>query len=400
MLPAHRRILVCISLLFLPHAASQQLVKVDDANVYSPTNPNGIQFSSKGWNTVSQETTEVHYNGSYTSSQTAGANMIFFFRGTAIAYYADSVTNFGPAAVVIDGQSDTNLTSTIPGLGQYQQQIWNVTGLSQGDHQLVFSNAGRGSSPTNALGVDYFEVTPGVGENINPMWSGPGASEIPPGTVLVDDSSDMITYSGASWEAYKSGMIMGVFLGGTQSSSNTSGAAITFKFNGTGVWYFSDQQANNAIVSISVDGGVSDIVNTASTNGDWLSQMLTWGKTGLTDGPHTVTITHIDESGTYINVDFFKYMPSTTLATSASAARSNSVPVGAIVGGVVGSVALMALIVGILICRWRGQPTQEVTASEHDTYVGGAEDEGKQSYHGTPETPGLLPTAPYMKPGI
>ena len=64
---------------------------------------------------------------------------------------------------------------------------------------------------------------------------------------------------------------MGVFLGGTQSSSDSPGAAITFRFNGTAVWYFSDHQANNTVVSVSVDDDLPDIVNTASTSDVWVS---------------------------------------------------------------------------------------------------------------------------------
>ncbi|KAF8600566.1 hypothetical protein BDV93DRAFT_510754 [Ceratobasidium sp. AG-I] len=126
---------------------------------------------------------------------------------------------------------------------------------------------------------------------------------------------NMISYT-ESWSVYNSYKHRGIYLGGTQHSSSTPGGSAIFRFNGTAVWYFCDQYDSNSVVSVSVDGGALDMVNTASTAGLWapngnsqLSQILVWSKTGLTDGPHTVNITHVGTDTTYANVDFFKYMP-------------------------------------------------------------------------------------------
>ncbi|KAF8605545.1 hypothetical protein BDV93DRAFT_605071 [Ceratobasidium sp. AG-I] len=323
----YRRVLVCVSLFFSSRAASQQPVKIDDASIYSPMTPNRIQFSPTPWNTTSQERAEIHYGGTYTWSREAGANLLFFFRGTAIAFYAEQTAQFGPVAVLIDGQSTNAVQWAKSGDSRYQQQIWNVTGLSQGDHQVLVSNVGTDDPLTGVLGLDYLEVTPGEDGVIIPASSGPGASVIPPNAVLVDDSSDMINYTGPSWQVLHSGTVGGIYLDETQRSSTSPGAAINFTFYGTAV--------------------VSDIVNTASMDDAWLSQMIIWSKTGLRDGPHTVIITHTGLNGTYISVDFFKYMPSTPVTTSASAAKSKSAPIGAIVGGVVCGFAVIALIFGI-----------------------------------------------------
>ncbi|KAF8600574.1 hypothetical protein BDV93DRAFT_525309 [Ceratobasidium sp. AG-I] len=262
MISAHyRRVLFCLSLFFASPAASQQPLKVDDANAYSPTNPNGIQFSADAWNTISQETTELHYNGTYTWSQKTGANMMFFFRGTAIALYAEKATYAVSAAIVIDGNTGIEIMWSSPGDSQYRQQIWNV----------MINYFGTGDRPDDVLGLDYLEVTPGVDGLITPASSGPGASVIPPNAVLVDDSSDMISYAGSSWEVDSFPGNLVFYLGGTVHSSGIPGATFTFKFNGTAVWYFSDQHENYTTASISIDGGAPELVDTSSPTGEWVS---------------------------------------------------------------------------------------------------------------------------------
>ncbi|KAF8605549.1 hypothetical protein BDV93DRAFT_554403 [Ceratobasidium sp. AG-I] len=407
--------LLCVGLLFSSRVASQQPVRIDDTNVYSLANPNGIQFSSEGWSTVNPGSANLHYDGTYTWSQAAGSNLVFFFRGTTIAHYADMGPNRGPVGVSIDGYPYDNATWTAVDNVQYQQQMWNITGLSQGDHQVVISNVGTGNPATSIMGVDYLEITPGADGKIIPTSAGPGASGIPSNAVLVDDSSEMISYSGSSWEIYASRSFLnsnnhsGFYFGGTQHSSRSPGGVITFPFNGTAVWYFSDQYENNTMVGVSLDGGAPDMINTASTTGIWLTQILVWSRTGLADGPHTLTITHAGIEGTYANVDFFKYMPSVRYpptisaspsppaTSSASAVIIKSTPIGAIVGGVVGGVALIALIVGILIWRWRRQPTGDTTAPQHETYVGDAAYDRKESYvQSPPGAPGFASTMNYQ----
>ncbi|KAF8605543.1 hypothetical protein BDV93DRAFT_554398 [Ceratobasidium sp. AG-I] len=295
-------------------------------------------------------------------------------QGTSITHYADSGPNRGPVGVSIDGLPYENATWTNVGNVQYKQWMWKTTDLSPGDHQIVVSNVGTGDPATSLMGLDYFEITPNADGNIFPTMSGPGASVIPSNAVLVDDTSNMISYT-ESWSIYNSYKHRGIYLGGTQHSSSTPGGSAIFRFNGTAVWYFCDQYDSNSVVSVSVDGGAPDMVNTASTAGLWLSQIIVWSKTGLTDGPHTVNITHVGTDTTYANVDFFKYMPSSTSPRPPGTSNTSTikpVPIGAIVGGVVGGVVLIAFIAGLLIWRRKRQPTPGATMPAHETYIGDA----------------------------
>ena len=72
---------VWVNFFGLSLVSSQKTVKIDDGNVYSPANPNGIQFSPSGWSTVNPEGVDLRYGSSYTWSDTIGSNLVFFFRG-------------------------------------------------------------------------------------------------------------------------------------------------------------------------------------------------------------------------------------------------------------------------------------------------------------------------------
>ncbi|KAF8599541.1 hypothetical protein BDV93DRAFT_296073 [Ceratobasidium sp. AG-I] len=156
---------------------------------------------------------------------------------------------------------------------------------------------------------------------------------------------------------------------------------ITFKFSGTAVWYFTEAYPQNARVSISIDGSPGELVNTASLANIWRTQSLFWGKGGLSDGPHVVTVSHAGAEGTYIGVDFFKYLPSpgtaatsgasaspTTSSSAAPIAPPKPFPVGAVVGGVIGGITVLGLFLFLFLLRRRRQ-TPQPDVSGHYPYT-------------------------------
>ncbi|KAF8600539.1 hypothetical protein BDV93DRAFT_510735 [Ceratobasidium sp. AG-I] len=277
---------------------------------------------------------------------------------------------------------------------QFKQQMWSITGLAEGDHQIALTNMG---TPTSAMmGVDYFEVTPGSDGTIIPAGYGPGASTIPSGAVLVDDTKDSISYS-SSWESWYH---PGFYFGETQHGSGVPGSTITFKFNGTAVWYFSDRSENNTIVSISLDGAQAETVNTSSPTAALLVQVLNWGKTGLSDGPHVLTITHAGPEGRLATVDFFKYMPSSS--SPASNTGPKPIPLSAIIGSIVGGIVFLASVGGILIWQWKCKRSRGAATHKHEVYFGDASYDGKGVYvsPGSPYTsgtPGMSDFSPAVK---
>ncbi|KAG8778444.1 hypothetical protein FRC12_024982 [Ceratobasidium sp. 428] len=378
----HSQILIYI-LCLLPFVISQNSVQIDDSNVYGPANRNGIQFSLADWNTAGLEDSTPHFNGTYTYTKTSGASLIFFFRGSAIRYFADLGPHRGYVFASVDNSlGDTYNADSIT--HYYQRLLYGVDGLDTGDHQLIISNVGPIIDANNTIaGLDYLSVTPhNDKDGIKPVTLGPGASSVPANAILVDDdeSSNSITYSG-EWQTFSSSPRSAVYFGDTLHSTKNPGDSCTFKFTGTGVWYFTDYFTGNAVVDISVDGIRVETVLTASAGGIGLTQRLAWSKTDLADGPHNVTLTHAG-GGNYASLDFFMYLPSsggTASSTSSSTSStststetstptpanapetlfySSQLPFGAIIGGSVGALAILVLFAAFLIyMRYQRQNT-------------------------------------------
>ncbi|KAG8717270.1 hypothetical protein FRC09_014545 [Ceratobasidium sp. 395] len=365
------------------YAAGQNPIRVDDSSVYSLTNPTGIQFTPGDWSTVTGGDASSRYQGTFTQSKN-GAGMIFLaFRGSSIGYYTDKGPGSGNVSISLDGSPFTNVSWTDIGPNvEYQQQMWSSGPIIPGDHQVTLGNFDRND---RSIGLDYFAVTPLDGSTgITPQRFGPGASEVPPNAVIVDDRSDAISYSGVSWGYQTSGPsqdVQGLFFNNTETWSDTPGSSCSFTFNGTGVWYFGDYYPRNSKVDISIDGGEAHTVDTRASENAWVTQSLYWGTSGLTSERHTITVTHAGAQGDYITLDYFMYLPSPnspsvtsspTPTSVVSDVSSPSVPVAAIAGGVAGGVALLATLIGLLVFfrkRRSHQATAE-TETQHGTYVG------------------------------
>ncbi|QRV81761.1 transmembrane protein [Ceratobasidium sp. AG-Ba] len=348
-------------------AQSSSDIRIDDSKVISDASRYGIQYGP-GW-TLDDEF-GAHYRGTYTSTDVAGSYMMISFRGTEISYYADTFPGMAPVMVALDGKSFPNITWTNVQNTTRSQLLWSAMNLEPGDHQLVLGTAPAYMNKTGTVGIDYFTVTP-VEQDASavPQNLGPGAWAVPVNATIVDNDDPAIKYSDDSWRTYGTATNgpTPLYWGGSQRSSQLAGASLEFTFYGTGVWYFSDDFWGNANVSISVDGGEAEIVNT-STGVTWISQRMFWGKDGLSDGKHTVKVTHVGAQSSYANLDFFMYMPG---KSSASHSVSVGVIVGAVVGGVAG-LALIALAAFFLIKKRRAakeeaksEPTKAAEAGVH-----------------------------------
>ncbi|KAG8739948.1 hypothetical protein FRC10_004975 [Ceratobasidium sp. 414] len=334
--------------LAVARAAAQSAVagiRIDDSKVFSDSTRDGIQLGS-GW--TADDADGKHYRGSYTSTQTTGSYLMLSFRGTSIAYYADKSPDSGTAILALDGRPfnatwlDQNVTTTV----QRQQLMWSASGLSPGDHQLVLGTVASYINQTGTVGLDYFGITPVVGsETATPISLGPGSVLVSPNAVIVDNDDPSISYSDKSWRVFgpETNGPTPLYFNGTQRSSVSPGSSATFTFHGTDVWYFADDYWGNAKVSISVDGREGQIISTTTPGVAWITQKMWWSATGLTAGKHTVTVKHVGSSGDYANLDFF---------IDWSEEPAKTVPVGAIVGAVVGGVVLIGLIIlGVFLYR-------------------------------------------------
>ncbi|KAG8721155.1 hypothetical protein FRC08_015453 [Ceratobasidium sp. 394] len=321
-------LLVFSSLLVLVASLQLNSKIVDDSYDYDPTRPDGIQYSPDWVSNPSLSGSSPRYNNTFHWTTTPQASFIYFFQGNAVYYYADKDVSNAPVSVALDSGDEEFVNATAPST-QTQQLLWSRTGLGPGDHQVVVKHNGTASQ---YLGLDYLRIESDHG--FAPNISGPAASTVPPEALLVDDTDSSLVYS-SNWTTNPAGQYGGYF-GRSLHVSETPGDSVTFKFKGTAVWYFSNTNRRHGNVQIRVDGGGAEAVSAYGFT--WLQQQLQWSKTDLSDGEHTLVMTHADAPGIRMTLDYFRYLPS---QSSSSPIRKSHL--GAIIGGTIGGVVLLAL---------------------------------------------------------
>ncbi|QRV81759.1 transmembrane protein [Ceratobasidium sp. AG-Ba] len=372
MVPARQLLSLVVALASFAAAQSGSEIRVDDWQAYADNNRYGVQYGP-GWIQQGfQDPVSSYYRGTYTTTHSTGAYAMLSFRGTGISYNTDKGPDSGIVMLAIDG-NELPLLNPNSSIVEHQQAIFSISGLAPGDHQIVIGAQPGYVNSTGVVGLDFFGVTPlDDGSSYVPRNLGPGAWSVPLDAVVVDDTDPMVRYSDDSWKMHDVNLIgpTPLFFNLTQHTSRVPGSLLSFTFRGTGVWYFSDDFQTNADVLISVDGGEGEIVKT-STGVTWVSQRMSWSKTGLLDGEHTVTVTHAGQRGQYANLDFFMYLPSGASAESASHAPDH---LGAILGGVMGGLVGLAVVVLALVYFYRrhrletkndGQEVKETGAGTH-----------------------------------
>ncbi|CAE6452316.1 unnamed protein product [Rhizoctonia solani] len=344
----------CHALVFLKIilcASAQQLIlRIDDSNVYTPTNMNGIQYLPD-WSHYLGSDANGRFNNTLSVTTTADAAVVCFFKGSSITYYSDRASSEASVMISLDGQSPQRIS--VGGEWALQDWLWSSTQLDGGDHQLIISRID--STSEYSLSLDFFDVT--YLDTAKPSTLGPGATNAF-SEYIIDDGHELIHYEG-NWIAMNPNPQQSFFYSGLQHTTTTPGSSLTFIFDGSEIYYFSDKRVENGWALISIDGGAGELVSTFLEPWDdrWFSQALCWSKTGLGDGPHTINITHSDEPGKYVSLDFFKYASHT--------GKKRVIPRTAIIAGSVGGGVLIVIsaIVLYLIHR-RLSSTPEVLQTE------------------------------------
>ncbi|QRV76988.1 transmembrane protein [Ceratobasidium sp. AG-Ba] len=199
----------------------------------------------------------------------------------------------------------------------------------------------------NRTTLDYFVIESDHG--ILPKTLGPAATDVPIDTLFVDDTNlDQLSYSDVGWSTQ--GWVEN-FNNSLHLSDSTS-SQVTFKFNGTAVWYFASQGADRGKLNVTLDGKQSWTVNANSPV--TVQQKLLWSSPNVEDGEHTLALTHVDSLGSYMGLDFFRTPP-----------EKHKPAVGPIVGGVVGGLACLVFIcLGVLfyVRRYKSQEGREYSA--------------------------------------
>ncbi|KAG8694420.1 hypothetical protein FRC08_008496 [Ceratobasidium sp. 394] len=364
--------------LYATCVATQSLVNVDDSLVYSTSYPGGIQFWGSSWLTNNTNNDHLRFNGTSHVARALGDNFIFSFRGSSISWYADGDKFGGPITILLDGFAFM-ANNYAPRL-QLQRNLWTSPSLDSGDHQIIVINTGG-----TLVGLDNLAVTPNDGNNdITPTDLGPGASNIPAGATLVDDTDSSVSYNGPGWQSSP-----GAFFQGSTHYTSNPGDSCTFTFTGTQLFYFTSVFNQSASLEISIDGGSSVKVDTATSGITSFVEKLVWSSPTLNAGQHTVMVTHAGNAGDLASIDFFMYgsgyvkrldcrrHPSWcsyinssggpgSSNSSGGSSGSKSVPTVAIIGAAIGGGVLLIfiLLVVLILRRRRRTPRPKPNQSE------------------------------------
>jgi beta-propeller repeat-containing protein len=244
--------------------------------------------------------------------------------GSALAYstyLGGSGNDFGYGIVVdtpgnayLTGDTQSTNFPTTPGapqaaFGGGTQDVY-VTKLNPAGSVLAYSTylGGSDSDESGGIAVDTmgnayvtgstrssnFPTTPGVFRSTNTSsfsfaTSDVFVAKIADGPTRSEESA--ATYTG-SWTSY--GSESGNFSGGGILASNSIGATATFTFTGTAVTWIGVRCDICGIATVSIDGGVPTVVNTAgpSRPPDSLMSEPVYSASGLVPGVnHTLVIT-------------------------------------------------------------------------------------------------------------
>ena len=253
----------------------------------------------------------------------------------------------------------------------HQQLFYQSPLLRDGEHRLVVTYMGN----NGGLLIDYFlylpssapppPATPAVlvlRESNNPLTLHSD------GVVVVDDSdASSVLYQGA-WQVggitteYLS-TTHGTFTVGSTATLNFTGMDPQLRFNNRGfnlnssgtslAVYGSIWRGTIPVSTYTIDNSISDVY-TATLSDSPLFQILFYQSPILQDGPRTLVVNFT--SGYEFWLDYFLYIP------SASSHHSSSVPLGAIIGGVIAGVtSIMVCLVVYFKCYSR---TPKKTHSE------------------------------------
>lgn len=303
------------------------------------------------------------FNGStqYPSFAVAGnglyGTMNLTFNGTSIGLYGNTVplaAGLNVFTVSIDDGSPSNYTYVNPNTTQTWQQWYQSPTLSSGTHRI---SLGQIYNP--AMDVGIVQTSKDV--------------LLPQQLVLVEDDDSAISYSG-KWKKSQD-VINGdnttrplmIPMNNSTTRSTTEGDSMTFHFSGTSatIWGVQTTSTLGVLSAIyTVDGvPIGKDYSVQSSNSGYKSgqgqvpnnALFTTGS--LPQGNHTVMLTISKCVNQTFIFDYITYMPlglsnSTGIDSGSSGIKA---PVGAIVGGVLGGIALLLVALAAIFLRRQRQ---------------------------------------------
>lgn len=107
---------------------------------------------------------------------------------------------------------------------------------------------------------------------------------------IVHNSSPLISYTSAWVDTPIGDIYAANYSGAAFHTTNSSGASVMFKFNGTGVWLYGAHRPGYGNYSVFVDG--AQVFNGSAASPNPVFDQFLGGSANLTMGEHTAVLTN------------------------------------------------------------------------------------------------------------
>ncbi|EJD42535.1 hypothetical protein AURDEDRAFT_185960 [Auricularia subglabra TFB-10046 SS5] len=314
---------------------------------------------------------EYSDGGTFTVTQSNAASATINFNGTGISVYGAKRSNHNFYNVSLD-RITTRLDGQSKDSETFRQTLFSATSLTNGPHTLVI----RDDSNTKDLRQSYFDIDWVV---IDTVVDGANS-------VHVEHTDSAFEYDG-QWTTLPPQV--GDFSQQNGHSTVDEDASVTFRFTGSAVDIRGLVCSSCGDYYVALDGGPR--VTYSAYNDFWTKpQTLLYMARGLSEGAHEVTLTNLGRGQTpgamRLSVGFaFVYgtdpagIPSNRSSATASAQTHNTsstsqnkddasstsgVPVGAVVGAVLGGLSLVVLGLALILHLLRKRRHLETRLSQ------------------------------------
>ncbi|MEV6008913.1 glycoside hydrolase family 2 TIM barrel-domain containing protein [Streptomyces sp. NPDC051976] len=205
-------------------------------------------------------------SGDNSYSNHTGDTAVVHFTGTSVTLYGDLDPVHGIGAVTLDSQAAVNV-DFYASSRRNQVAVWSATGLTDGPHTLTVKVTGTKNSASGNTFVSLTKaaVTSAASGNVTIV------------NTAVDTGDNLWRYTG-NWQGTS----------GDNSYSNHTGDTAVVHFTGTSVTLYGDLDPVHGIGAVTLDSQAP--VNVDFYASSRRNQVAVWSTTGLTDGPHTLTV--------------------------------------------------------------------------------------------------------------
>lgn len=227
-----------------------------------------FEYQGSGW--ISGAEATAYQNDNYYSRQ-AGDTCTIRFEGARLKYYGAKAPAHGIAAFSIDGGEEAKV-DCYSGSRNGNALLFDTGVLEPGQHVLAVRVTGEknGSASDAYINVDRVEISTGAeGAAFNDTMTGDGEHQFHY-TGTWHTSNDSACYEGDNYW------------------SNDIGAALSFRFNGTSLKYYSTRNRNIGIAAFSIDNGQEQEIDLYQASKE--DQALVYQVEGLEPGQHTLRV--------------------------------------------------------------------------------------------------------------